>query len=257
MNFAWPQTRPDFNPTQRPKGCINNYKSVVNTAKNEKLIRADLREYVLALGLYLGFTENKLRAQKLYPNNQRRIKQCTFLNTARCESATEYPTELLSDIDSLHRMLIQTLCCYYKQDKFDFYDTKKFYHYRNRLEYGKPDKILGIKKIDLTRTIQYMASPVLACMFAAKGIWTHVDNVPQLDIRNFDCIRRAYDIKKTDSQIQKYIDVVLHIPDIVIENGIILFTQKSFLKFCYVINNELMIIQYKLKEGGYIGKERN
>ena len=53
MKLSLPQTKVD--PLHRPKGCINSYKSVVNTAKNGLLVRSRIREIVLCCGIVIGF----------------------------------------------------------------------------------------------------------------------------------------------------------------------------------------------------------
>ena len=58
---------------------MTNYNSVKNTAKNGKLIRAELREYVLAISMFFGLYKNRAMAHRIYQGDQHREEQCTFL----------------------------------------------------------------------------------------------------------------------------------------------------------------------------------
>ncbi len=253
MKSSWPQTKLDFNPLCRPKGCINSYASVVNTSKNGKLIRSRLREIVLCCALVVGLYQNKKCAIKLY-DKEKHIKQCTFLYAKAMLSPSRafVMSEYLID---LPLVIYKTLKYYYKNNGTDFYDTKKFRIYRERLDHGHA-YIPGHKKVTLKNTIQYMSTPLLACMFALYGGQTLYGN---LDLRALNCIKHAWKRKETISDLQKYIDVVLKIPGLYITNkGILTFkSKKTKNAFWNIVNQEAEKLYTELKEGGYLDEREN
>ena len=256
MRSSFPQTRADFNPLYRPKGCINSYVSVVNTAKNGKLIRARLREIVLCYGLVSGFYQNRTRAS-LYYAEEHRVEQCTFLYAKSMLNPRTYPS-MSEDLVRLPAAMYKTLQHYYKNNGTDFYDTKKFRIYRQRLEYGPADKT-GYKKISLKRIIQYMATPLLSCMFALYAGHTLTKDGTFLDLNSLYCVRYAWDKKQTVYELQKYIDVVLKIPGLYItEDGHLQFdTQTAEQAFWNTVNQEASKLYQELKEGNYLDERED
>ena len=238
----------DFNSTHRVKGCINSYASVVNTAKNGKLTRARLREIVLCCGLVVGFYRNEKYAINLYSKKQH-AKQCTFLFAKAMLSPC---TNAFMDqaLINLPAAIYKTLKYYYKNDGMDFYDRRKFRIYRERLDRGHCF-INGHKKMSLKQTIQYMSTPLLACMFALYGGQCFYE---ELDLRILYCIKHAWKKKETVLELQKYIDVVLKIPGLYItKKGFLVFkTDKAKKAFWDIVNQEAKKLYTEIKEGGYL-----
>lgn len=257
MRSSWPQIKVDFDPLNRPKGCINSYASVINTAKNGKLIRARLREIVLCFGLVTSFYQNKERAKHLFKNKENRIKQCTFLY-AKALLCPRVRPEMSAALVFLPSAMFRVLQCHYKNDGTDFYDVRKFRIYRKRLEFGPRNK-KGRKKITLKHTIQYMWTPLLACMFALYGGQMLNSGINKLDLRKLNCVKYAWNRKETALELQKYLDVVLGIHGLyVTKKGFLIFkTEKSKDAFWDIVNQEAEKLLKELKEGGYLGERKN
>ena len=146
------------------------YKSVINTAKNGELIRAEIREYVLAMGLINGFYQDSVFAELQYPNNIHRQKQCTMLKVNNVIFANPYLES--EHLNNLVRNIVTTMTKYYKhcnirtgveQYSVIFYDTKKLRIYYNRLCYGKN------KRIILKHTMQYIWTDILLVLMFIYG----------------------------------------------------------------------------------------
>ena len=256
MLSSWPQTKADYNPLRRPKGTINSYASVVNTANDHKLLRHRIREIVLAVALSIGFYQNEIRAQWLYRTNKKRIEQCTFLY-AKSIVSPQRKREFSDTLYQLPAAIYKTLLCFFKSNETELYDTKKFRIYRQRLEYG-PKNRHGYRKITLHHIIQYMSTPLFACMLGLYSGNILEPGKDQLDISAFDFFKRAYDKSDTARELQKYLDVVLKIPGLqVTKNGKLVFlTPESKEAFWQAVNNEAEILYKELEGGGYLGNKK-
>lgn len=249
MKLSLPQTKVD--PLHRPKGCINSYESVVNTAKNGILVRSRLREIVLCFGIVIGFHKNKTRAGWYYKRKES-IQKCTFLYAKSLLSPYVQP-EMKNALIELPNYMFWALRHHYIYDGSDFYDTKKFRIYKKRLECGQPNED-GYRKIRLTHVIQYMSTPLLACMFALYGGKIIDPEKDKIDLIAIKSIKYASDKKETGYQLQKYIDTVLKIPNLIVEDGryLVFGTEESRKAFWNIVNSEAEKLYEELKEGGYL-----
>ena len=249
MQSSLPQT--EIDPRHRPKGCINSYKSVVNTANNGLLVRSRIREVVLCCGILIGFQKNTVRASYVY-KREKSIKKCTFLYAKSMLSPHVQP-EMENALINLPSDIFCMLRHYYIYDGSDFYDTKKFRIYKKRLEHGQPDEN-GHRKMRLTHVIQYMSTPLLACIFALYGGKIIDPKRDKIDLIPLKSIRYALDKNETGYQIQKYIDTVLKIPNLTIEDGryLVFKTEEARKAFWNIANSEAKILHQELEEGGYL-----
>ena len=230
---------------------MTNYHSVINTAKNGKLIRAEIREYVLGMALYYGFHKNKEYAKTLYPKDEHRVKQCTFLVL----SDDHVPQGLIWHYAgpacfSIHRYIVTTIRSYFKIARetplgIIFYDTKKFRIYYKRLVWG-PEK-----RITLKHSIQYIWTNYLAVLFCLFG--THQTQDPYyIDISQFHMYALAKDTEETDAYIQRYLMDIVKIPCNVFDGTIYFETPEHYQKLWNIVNKEAARICQKLREGGYL-----
>ena len=153
----------------------------------------------------------------------------------------------------LPKYMFWALRHYYIYDGSDFYDIKKFRIYKKRLECGQPNEN-GYRKMRLTHVIQYMSTPLLACMFALYGGKTIDPEKDKIDLIAIKSIKYASDRKETGYQLQKYIDTVLKIPNLIIEDGryLVFETEEARKAFWDIVNSEAEILHQELKEGGYL-----
>ena len=177
-----------------------DYSSVKNTAKNGKLIRAEIREYILAMALTYGFCQEQSYSEDLYPDNLHRQKQCTLLFIPKMPEAHNYKAIIF------HKNLIQTFRHYFKEetdkeivpaDFVLFYDTTKFRIYYDRLKYGKKQDD-GEYFVNLHRTKQYMWTPVLITMLYMYG---YDENKQAIDLNKFWFFRKCWNINDTICQL--------------------------------------------------------
>jgi hypothetical protein len=255
---------------------MTSYYSVHNTAKNGRLIRAEIREYVLGMALRYGFYKDKALARVIYPDNERRIGQCTFLNLPKkpeldpavygfgCPELIEMPAAVIKTIGSYFKSWTDT------DEQELFYDTKKFRIYCQRLVYG-PDK-----KITLKHTAQYIWTNYLAMLFCLYGGHTYGSGWCSIDIRDFAMYAHGVTphdkyvaetgnrlsagtdrAEEADDYIRKYLLNTVH-ADCHLVAGVIFFqTPAIYQTFWDIANKEAVRIYEKLKEGGYLGKDRN
>lgn len=227
---------------------MTDYSSVKNTAKNGKLIRAEIREYILAMALVFGFSQDKAWSDRLYPDNPHRQQQCTLLHIPKSLGYVG-PNSLF------HSHLLTTFESYFKQyvgpsldPKFVlFYDTKKFRIYYDRLKYG-PNY-----KINLHRTMQYMWTPVLLSMLYIYGF----DKEKQaIDLNKFWFFRDSWNTEDTVSQLTNWLSEVLY--NKVGDLGSFKFVDNRYLwleKPYYweeVTYTNVSLITQKLRAGKYI-----
>ena len=239
---------------------MTDYHSVINTAKNGRLIRAEIREYVLGMALYYGFYKDKTIAAKLYdhdPNRDKRIEQCTFLaikNKERldpivydlnCAELLAMPGAIKKTIKSYVKTYLET------EESTILYDTKKFRVYYNRLTWGQE------KKIVLTRTIQHIWTDYLAMLFCLYGKHSRGPGWCSINIQQFHMFLEAKDRYETNKYIRKYLKNIVK-ADCHVADGVIFFeTPYSYWRFCTIANFEAKRIYKKLEEGGYLGESSN
>lgn len=181
---------------------MTDYSSVKNTAKNGKLIRAEIREYILAMALVFGFNQDKVWSEKLYPDNPYRQQQCTLLHIPKLIDGMEPEASLF------HLHLLVTFESYFKRYATYsdpryvlFYDTKKFRIYYDRLRYGLNHKV------NLHRTMQYMWTPVLLTMLYIYGY----DKEKQaIDLNKFWFFKNSWNTEHTISQLENWLLEVLY-----------------------------------------------
>lgn len=154
---------------------MTSYHSVINTAKNNKLIRAEIRELTLCEIIYSGLIRTHFRpeiAETLYPDNQLRQKQCRVLRPS-CYNVNLKPyidPNRNIDIKNLYYFrfwILDTLKHYYKfnmdssnSNLHFFYDTKKLRIYYDRI-YKCVDVKNQIYKTRFDKIKQYFWTPAL------------------------------------------------------------------------------------------------
>lgn len=182
---------------------MTDYSSVKNTAKNGKLIRAEIREYVLAMALVYGMVQDHVWSEDLYPWNLHRQKQCTLMFLPKVPENTDYKVILF------HQNMIQTIRSYFKEykdttgnnknlghDVVLFYDTKKFRIYYDRLRYGRD------YKVNLHRTMQYMWTPVLLTMLYIYG---YNPKEQAIDLNKFWFFKNSWNKEDTQYRLSMYL----------------------------------------------------
>ena len=135
---------------------MTSYHSVKNTAKNNKLIRAEEREIILCLALKYGLFHDEEMAKRIYPENMwnLRVPQFTYLKVPIKPDPEHhyYPhaTTMATKVAVLKRNAVKG-----SSDKsWIIYDTKRLRIYRKRLEYGR------MKQWRLDHTFQYLWTPL-------------------------------------------------------------------------------------------------
>ena len=190
------------------------YESVKNTAKDGRLIRAEVREMVLALALVHGFGKNKDKAAKMYPDNELRQKQYTELVVGY-----EPYAKFCRNIDNSIYWVADALKYYFKyydsvieREPYNknlgitiFYDTKKFRIYYDRIRYGRDNKI-RLNKL----TMQYFWTKVPLVLWLPY-IGTNITQ--DLDFWCFECVLDSYSIEENMRAISAYISDVCGIPN--------------------------------------------
>lgn len=183
---------------------MTDYSSVKNTAKNGKLIRAEIREYVLAMTLIHGFYRDDKAATELYQGNMHRVKQCVF---SRIHPVDEkWVLRRINDetLALLQTDLVRTIKQFFKywNEKNHvtvFYDTKKLRIYYNRLRYGREHKV------NLKKTMQYMWTPALLTCMMAQNYHKKYNRLDLSGMWFYDC---AYNQWETVDFILKYLSEV-------------------------------------------------
>ena len=186
---------------------MTDYSSVKNTAKNGKLIRAEIREYLLAMALVYGFSQEKVWTEGFYPYNLHRQKQCTLLFLPVVPENKDYRAILF------HENLIQTFKHYFKEfvssefldpNHVLFFDTKKFRIYYDRLKYGRKQEN-GEYKVNLHKTMQYMWTPVLITMLYLYGY----DKEKQaIDLNKFWFFKECWNVNDTICRLVLWLTTV-------------------------------------------------
>lgn len=248
---------------------MTDYHSVINTAKNGKLIRAEIREYVLGMALRYGFFNDFQTAARLYPENTHRINQCTFLQLELHPKLDIAVSQFGNDlITFMPDFLIQTIASYFKvyindDETIVFYDTKKFRIYYKRLAYG-PDK-----KIRLNHTIQYIWTNYLAMLFCLYGEHTYGPGWCSIDIRHFDMYANRvtpHDMHATETRkqpedidryIRSYLADIVHVKCHVVAGVLFFEDHNAYQAFWDIANTEAIRIYEKLEEGGYLDENRH
>lgn len=229
-----------------------NYNSVKNTAKNGKLIRAEIREYVLAISMFFGLYKNRAMSHRLYQNDKHRQEQCTFLTIKKNRKLDPILNKKGNEhLLSMPQYMDNTFRSYFKyktrsNKMTTFNDCKKLNIYYKRLIYGKR------KTVRLKHTIQYIWTPFLATIICLYG--KHSEN--NIDINDFWLYRKATDINDNDRNIYNYFRKIKI--DAKVINGIIKFRDESeYNKFWDMVNANALLVFYKLNGGNYlIGKDQ-
>lgn len=230
---------------------MTSYFSVKNTAKNGRLIRAEIREYVLAIGLYWGFRRPRANAVMRFPDNEQRQKQYTEICAPFMKAPNPYITD--HNLNMLPDWLIMTMTSYFSYEHWFsadadekgilFYDTKKFTHYRDRLWYSQMRKT----KLD-KRTMQYMWTPALLCV-----LYSYCYSEGKLDLKEAWFVNNAENVADNMNEIVKYIKEVCHITgEITVNDTDILFDELSKKEIHELCINEALKIKKKLFVGNYI-----
>lgn len=229
---------------------MTDYSSVKNTAKNGKLIRAEIREYVLAMGLINGFYQDNEFAQKYYPNNEHRQKQCTLMNIKKARYHNDFYVS--NDLKNLVLYLTETMRTYYKnhvlvknKDNYNvlFYDTKKFRIYYKRLRYGRE------YKVNLSHTMQYMWTDVLLSLMFVYG-YDQKNNC--IDLNKFWFYKESVNKKIAAVFLINYLHNVCKIKNITYsckENNLYFQNTEEIIN---KVTTNATFIKNKLVEGKYI-----
>lgn len=216
-----------------------SYHSVINTADN-RLIRAEARELVLAAAMLWGLTHDMATASKLFPDNKHRQLQFTQL-------------VIPLDNSSIAVLLADTFKHFFRCTKTDgaviFTDTKKLRIYRKRLEYGQAKKWLLAKN-----TMQYLwtRSPL--------AIWydTIAKTDGELDFSDLYCIKNAESITENMLELAYYLSTYFKVtvrykPD---ESPYKLFLDiEDYNKLKKLAEKARKRLQQKLEAGNYIIKQ--
>lgn len=178
---------------------MTSYHSVKNTAKNNKLIRAEEREIILCLALKYGLFHDEEMAKRIYPENMwnLRVPQFTYLKVPIKPDLDfhYYPhaTTMATKIAILKRNAIKD-----DNGNWIIYDTKRLRIYRKRLEYGRD------KKWRLNSTFQYLWTPLLL-VFLMDG---YISNEHRIYLSEC-CFWRIADNKtETYEYLKKYLKEV-------------------------------------------------
>lgn len=186
---------------------MTNYCSVVNTAKNGKLTRPELREYVLSIGLVYGFCFDPILGPRLYPDNENRQKQFTKIAISKTDIIGNKEVKMI-DFD-LPYYLIEVIKKVYKHfndsNNLIIYDTKKFRIYRDRLQFGQD------RKIRLNEIFQYLWTPALfTTLYSYRWIFVE-SGITYIRLNDFHFFRNAYDTEETISYIKRYLKEVCNL----------------------------------------------
>lgn len=175
----------------------SGYKSVINTAKNGKLIRAEFRELVLCYAFLFGLKWNRELANELYPDNKRRYKQFTILEIPKqLELNQKIPKELRNIVKRFLPVLEER----FKKHKDILYDTKKLRIYRDRMQFGEKRLII------LDRVINYFWTPLLLVFimsYAYKDLF--------IDLKKLDAVKNSYNPNDTLSYLNLYFEGVCNL----------------------------------------------
>ena len=175
----------------------SGYKSVINTAKNGKLIRAEFRELVLCYAFLFGLSWDKKIARELYPNNKLRYKQLTIL---RLPDNLNYNRNLPRDLGNAIKRFLPILEERFRNYNGLLYDTKKLRIYRNRMQYGEKREII------LDKIINYFWTPLLLVFiisYAYKDL--------QIDLLRLNAVKKSYNPNETLSYLYIYFKVICNL----------------------------------------------
>ena len=170
---------------------MTNYKSVVNTAKNNKLIRAELREFVLCKAITEGLYKNSEIAQQLYPDSPIRQKQCRLLSYDYKWDQSSFMSFNVpikyKNLFYFTKWVNDVLKVYYKPSYSIYlngtdgviYDTKKFriyydWLYKDLSYLGNP----GEREVRLSKISQYLWTPLWLILLVRKTIinnWNSIE----------------------------------------------------------------------------------
>lgn len=220
------------------------YSSVKNTAKNGKLIRAELRELVLAEAFRYGFEQDDDGTRLwIYP-----FYDFLYPNTGPFHNAK-----------NIHTWVFETFRYYYKyrlteDKKIDsisvrtivFWD-KKFRIYKKKLEYGQKHEWRLRKKI-----MQYFWTKAPLVLFFNDAV---ILDAKCLDFDWFEFTSNAYDVVENMRAISDYIRNICGIPNYYNPEQCtyrLYFDDGDFDLLLETVTRESLKLKQKLYDGGYI-----
>ena len=183
------------------------YYSVKNYAKDGKLTRSELREFVLAIAMQNGFETDKALASRIYYLDEDKRAAFVVLRSY----IPKYLDKDASDIEKIPLWLTETLRHYYGNTKTEvktepygpdaicisFFDTKKFRIYRKRLAYGQKKKWRLRDK-----NMRYLWTPL------PLAYWMHEISDPgnkALDFELFYAVSEAFDVQENMRALSSYL----------------------------------------------------
>lgn len=221
-----------------------SYASVKNTAKNGKLIRAELRELVLAEAFCYGFAKENER---------------TGLPLRLTDFS--YPEgDPLHNVYDMHGWTAEMFRYYYNHnictvhnepykpdEKLICFHDKKFRIYRKRLEYGS-GHLWRLKK----KTMQYFWTKAPLVLFFSEA---EVPGQCILDFQWFEFVEKAYCIEENMRAISRYITEICGItnhyyPDWNLQR--LYFHQSDYEQLIETVKAEALKLKQKLYDGCYI-----
>lgn len=174
-----------------------NYENVKNTAKNGKLIRAELRELVLAEALCYGLIDKDKFTELPIPDTEQLHSK----------------NDPLSNVYKMNGWVIAALRYHYNYSVFHldnepycpamdifYFRSKKFRHYRKRLEYG-PEHYWRLRK----NIMRYMWTKAPLVLFFAEA---EVPGSFCLDFTLFEFAYLSYSLEENMQAISEYISRV-------------------------------------------------
>ena len=184
-----------------------SYESVKNYAKDGKLTRAELREFVLAIAMLNGFETDKVLASRIYYLDEDKRAAFVVLRSY----IPKYLDNKASDIEKIPIWVTEALRHYYGNTKSNvkkepynpdavcvsFFDTKKFRVYKKRLEYGHKRKWRLREK-----NMRYLWTPL------PLAYWMHEISDPAskaLDFELFYAVSEAWDVQENMRALSSYL----------------------------------------------------
>lgn len=178
-----------------------NYRSVKNTAKNNRLIRAEKREYILCISLIHGFYRKEKLARLIYGNDDLRVSQATFIRIQPSSKSWVLSRTKSINLAVLQMNIMKVMRASPKfwgngDGSYVFLGTRKYRIYYDRLLFGKD------KKIRLHKTIQYLYTPAFLALLFAEGYHKKNQN---LSLEKLWFYNHAYDKEETTKYILNYL----------------------------------------------------
>ena len=183
------------------------YESVKNYAKDGRLTRAELREFVLALAMLNGFETDRTLASRIYYLDEDKRAAFVVLRSY----IPKYLDKDALDVEKIPVWVTETLRHYYGNTKVEvkkepygpdaicisFFDTKKFRIYRKRLAYGQKRKWRLRDK-----NMRYLWTPL------PLAYWMHeISDLGNkaLDFELFYAVSEAFDVQENMRALSSYL----------------------------------------------------